>query len=246
MPPARRRAFPFWPSPGTRLTWVSTRSAQRGYYPESPNKENQDSFIVIEDFTGSRQDHFFGVFDGARGGRRAGRQPLLKQSQRPQHCGQSDTWADPAPIAYPPPLQDTGTTGRRAHNSPGNGCVLARGQSLASAPRWMGARGPRRDPPNSGSPRRRCPRISLGTPTSTRICTNATRRRSRIRTFSSTGSQSTTRCLVSGPSAAPVSRVAPRFRERLLLLLPCRSPTARHDRHHRAHPWQESARCQRR
>lgn len=53
--------------------------AQRGYYPESPNKENQDSFIVIEDFTGSRQDHFFGVFDGATGG-----QPLQRALQWPK------------------------------------------------------------------------------------------------------------------------------------------------------------------
>ncbi|GBG82255.1 hypothetical protein CBR_g34538 [Chara braunii] len=38
--------------------------SQRGYYPDSLDKENQDSFCVHVDFAGSQDDHFFGVFDG--------------------------------------------------------------------------------------------------------------------------------------------------------------------------------------
>ncbi|CAB4262860.1 unnamed protein product [Prunus armeniaca] len=37
---------------------------QRGYYPDSPDKENQDSFCVRTQVRGNPNIHFFGVFDG--------------------------------------------------------------------------------------------------------------------------------------------------------------------------------------
>ncbi|KAF8392499.1 hypothetical protein HHK36_022841 [Tetracentron sinense] len=37
---------------------------QRGYYPESPDKENQDSFCIRTQIQGNPNLHFFGVFDG--------------------------------------------------------------------------------------------------------------------------------------------------------------------------------------
>jgi len=38
--------------------------SQRGYYPESLDKPNQDSFCIHTPFGTSPDDHFFGVFDG--------------------------------------------------------------------------------------------------------------------------------------------------------------------------------------
>ncbi|XP_059434333.1 probable protein phosphatase 2C 35 [Corylus avellana] len=37
---------------------------QRGYYPDSPDKENQDSFCIRTQIQGNPSIHFFGVFDG--------------------------------------------------------------------------------------------------------------------------------------------------------------------------------------
>ncbi|KAK4477979.1 hypothetical protein RD792_017244 [Penstemon davidsonii] len=37
---------------------------QRGYYPETPEKENQDSFCIKTNIQGNPNVHFFGVFDG--------------------------------------------------------------------------------------------------------------------------------------------------------------------------------------
>lgn len=37
---------------------------QRGYYPEAPDKTNQDSFCVMTNFGGDLEQMFFGVFDG--------------------------------------------------------------------------------------------------------------------------------------------------------------------------------------
>nr|XP_023898075.1 probable protein phosphatase 2C 35 [Quercus suber] len=37
---------------------------QRGYYPDSPDKENQDSFCIKTQIQGNPNIHFFGVFDG--------------------------------------------------------------------------------------------------------------------------------------------------------------------------------------
>ncbi|KAJ8766477.1 hypothetical protein K2173_022536 [Erythroxylum novogranatense] len=38
--------------------------SQRGYYPDSPDKENQDSFCIRTQLQGNPNVHFFGVFDG--------------------------------------------------------------------------------------------------------------------------------------------------------------------------------------
>lgn len=38
--------------------------SQRGYYPETPNKANQDTFCVLTEFMGNPNSHLFGVFDG--------------------------------------------------------------------------------------------------------------------------------------------------------------------------------------
>lgn len=38
--------------------------SHRGYYPESPDKENQDSFCIKTQLQGNPDIHFFGVFDG--------------------------------------------------------------------------------------------------------------------------------------------------------------------------------------
>ncbi|KAL7444864.1 hypothetical protein ACHAXM_009689, partial [Skeletonema potamos] len=46
---------------------VSVRYAylsQRGYYPDDPNKANQDSYSVTHNFIGTDSDAFFGVYDG--------------------------------------------------------------------------------------------------------------------------------------------------------------------------------------
>lgn len=37
---------------------------QRGYYPDSPEKENQDSYCIRTKLQGNPNIHFFGVFDG--------------------------------------------------------------------------------------------------------------------------------------------------------------------------------------
>jgi serine/threonine protein phosphatase PrpC len=38
--------------------------SQRGYYPEAPNKTNQDTYGVQTEFMGNPNSHLFGVFDG--------------------------------------------------------------------------------------------------------------------------------------------------------------------------------------
>lgn len=38
--------------------------SQRGYYPEAPNKTNQDTYCVQTEFKGNPNSHLFGVFDG--------------------------------------------------------------------------------------------------------------------------------------------------------------------------------------
>ncbi len=43
-----------------RYAYVS----QRGYYPDHPDKLNQDAFCVHTFFNGDPEQHFFGVFDG--------------------------------------------------------------------------------------------------------------------------------------------------------------------------------------
>ncbi|KAL7105098.1 hypothetical protein ACP275_07G023700 [Erythranthe tilingii] len=50
------------PSNNLRLTYSVL--SQRGYYPETPDKENQDSCCVRTNIQGNPNVHFFGVFDG--------------------------------------------------------------------------------------------------------------------------------------------------------------------------------------
>lgn len=50
------------PSHNLRLSYSVI--SQRGYYPETPDKENQDSFCVRTNIQGNPNVHFFGVFDG--------------------------------------------------------------------------------------------------------------------------------------------------------------------------------------
>ncbi|XP_020527029.1 probable protein phosphatase 2C 35 [Amborella trichopoda] len=50
--------------PSHNYTLRYSFSAQRGYYPDAPDKENQDSFIIETQIKGNSNLHFFGVFDG--------------------------------------------------------------------------------------------------------------------------------------------------------------------------------------
>ncbi|GER37453.1 protein phosphatase 2C family protein, partial [Striga asiatica] len=50
------------PSHNIRLSYAAF--SLRGYYPEAPNKENQDSYCVKTAVQGNPNVHFFGVFDG--------------------------------------------------------------------------------------------------------------------------------------------------------------------------------------
>uniref|UniRef100_A0A0E0ND43 protein-serine/threonine phosphatase n=1 Tax=Oryza rufipogon TaxID=4529 RepID=A0A0E0ND43_ORYRU len=62
----------FLPSEGSRKVRIPLGNydlrysylSQRGYYPESLDKPNQDSFCIHTPFGTSPDDHFFGVFDG--------------------------------------------------------------------------------------------------------------------------------------------------------------------------------------
>ncbi|PSS33917.1 Protein like [Actinidia chinensis var. chinensis] len=54
--------FVLVPSHNLRLEYSVL--TQRGYYPETPDKENQDSFCIKKQFQGNPNIHFFGVFDG--------------------------------------------------------------------------------------------------------------------------------------------------------------------------------------
>ncbi|KAL0306034.1 UNVERIFIED_CONTAM: putative protein phosphatase 2C 35 [Sesamum radiatum] len=50
--------------PSHRFRLGYTVLTQRGYYPESPDKENQDSYCIRTNIQGNPNVHFFGVFDG--------------------------------------------------------------------------------------------------------------------------------------------------------------------------------------
>lgn len=50
------------PGGGFKITFASL--TKRGYYPEAPDKANQDSFLLGPVFGGDPDDHLFGVFDG--------------------------------------------------------------------------------------------------------------------------------------------------------------------------------------
>ncbi|XP_014621218.1 probable protein phosphatase 2C 35 isoform X3 [Glycine max] len=54
----------FVPVPSHNFTLEYSVLTQRGYYPDSPDKENQDSFSIRTQFQGNPSVHFFGVYDG--------------------------------------------------------------------------------------------------------------------------------------------------------------------------------------
>ncbi|KAL3727433.1 hypothetical protein ACJRO7_032202 [Eucalyptus globulus] len=52
------------PVPSHKFRLEYSVLTQRGYYPDSPDKENQDSFSIRTQVQGNPNLHFFGVFDG--------------------------------------------------------------------------------------------------------------------------------------------------------------------------------------
>ncbi|CAM8915117.1 unnamed protein product [Rhodiola kirilowii] len=52
------------PVPGYDYCLEYSVLSQRGYYPDSPDKQNQDSFCIRTKLQGDPNVHFFGVFDG--------------------------------------------------------------------------------------------------------------------------------------------------------------------------------------
>ncbi|KAJ4898439.1 putative protein phosphatase 2C 35 [Raphanus sativus] len=50
------------PSPNFEM--VYSVLSQRGYYPDSPDKDNQDTYCIKTELQGNPNVHFFGVFDG--------------------------------------------------------------------------------------------------------------------------------------------------------------------------------------
>ncbi|CAL0334638.1 unnamed protein product [Lupinus luteus] len=59
-----QRALELVPVPSHNLTLEYSVLTQRGYYPDSPDKANQDSFCVRTQIQGNPNVHFFGVYDG--------------------------------------------------------------------------------------------------------------------------------------------------------------------------------------
>ena len=49
-------------SAGLRIRYAAQSMA--GVYPNDPDKENQDDYVVYENLDGGNREHFFGVFDG--------------------------------------------------------------------------------------------------------------------------------------------------------------------------------------
>ncbi|XP_042518127.1 probable protein phosphatase 2C 35 isoform X2 [Macadamia integrifolia] len=58
------RSLEFAPVPSHNFHLEFSVLTQRGYYPDSPEKENQDSFCIKTQVQGNPNLHFFGVFDG--------------------------------------------------------------------------------------------------------------------------------------------------------------------------------------
>lgn len=50
--------------PGSGFSLRYAALSQRGYYPDAPDKANQDAFTIRAPYAGSADDYFFGVFDG--------------------------------------------------------------------------------------------------------------------------------------------------------------------------------------
>ncbi|XP_061359680.1 probable protein phosphatase 2C 35 isoform X2 [Gastrolobium bilobum] len=59
-----QRSLQFVPVPSHNFTLEYSFLTQRGYYPDSIDKENQDSFCIRTQVQGNSNVHFFGVFDG--------------------------------------------------------------------------------------------------------------------------------------------------------------------------------------
>ncbi|KAM7467018.1 hypothetical protein LguiB_014580 [Lonicera macranthoides] len=58
------RCIGYIPVPSHNYRLEYSVLTQRGYYPESPDKENQDSYCMKTQIQGNPNVHFFGVFDG--------------------------------------------------------------------------------------------------------------------------------------------------------------------------------------
>ncbi|WCJ23622.1 Protein phosphatase 2C family protein [Euphorbia peplus] len=59
-----QRSLEVIPVPSHNIQLQYSALTQRGYYPDSPDKENQDSFCIKTQLQGNPNVHFFGVFDG--------------------------------------------------------------------------------------------------------------------------------------------------------------------------------------
>ncbi|KAK4855497.1 hypothetical protein QYF36_007980 [Acer negundo] len=59
-----QRSLESVPVPSHNFSLEYSVLTQRGYYPDSPDKENQDSFCIKTQLQGNPNVHFFGVFDG--------------------------------------------------------------------------------------------------------------------------------------------------------------------------------------
>ena len=59
-----QRSLEIVPVPSQNYELQYSVLTQRGYYPDSPDRENQDSFCIRTQIQGNPNVHFFGVFDG--------------------------------------------------------------------------------------------------------------------------------------------------------------------------------------
>ncbi|KAF5736894.1 Phosphatase 2C family protein isoform 3 [Tripterygium wilfordii] len=59
-----QRSLETLPIPSHNFSLEYSVLTQRGYYPDYPDKENQDSFCIRTQIRGNPNVHFFGVFDG--------------------------------------------------------------------------------------------------------------------------------------------------------------------------------------
>ncbi|KAK9672055.1 hypothetical protein RND81_12G073100 [Saponaria officinalis] len=64
MPVFAERTLEYIPVPSHNFSLEYSVLTQRGYYPDSPDKENQDSYCIRTQMQGNPNIHFFGVFDG--------------------------------------------------------------------------------------------------------------------------------------------------------------------------------------
>lgn len=60
----RESSLGFAPVPSHNFRLEYSVLTRRGYYPDSPDKENQDNFCIRTQIQGNPNLHFFGVFDG--------------------------------------------------------------------------------------------------------------------------------------------------------------------------------------